>query len=80
MTAQANVTHRAPFPYIISASTAHRTSQKTRSMPIAAPSAMKRCRQGSTTSIKAMLTYSTVPDLGAKITSRAWSVIGPGLP
>ncbi len=80
MTAQANVTHNAPLPNIISASTAHRTSQKTRSMPIAAAAAMNRCRQVSTTITNAILTYSTVPDLGANITSRAWLVIGPGWP
>lgn len=50
------------------------------SMPIAAPTAMNRCRQVRTTIINAMLTYSTVPDLGANTTSRAWSVIGPGSP
>lgn len=78
MTAQAKVTHSAPVPNIIWAPTAHRTSQRTRSMPIAAASPMNRCRQVSTTIISAMLAYSTVPDLGAKITSRAWAVIGPG--
>ncbi len=80
MTAQPMITHRAPLPNIILASTAHRTRKKTMSMPTAAPIAMNRCRQGSTTSIKAMLAYSSGPDLGANITSRAWLVIGPGTP
>lgn len=80
MTAQARVTHNAPLPTIILASTAHRTSQKTPSMPTAAPTAMNRCRQVSTTIINAILAYSTVPDWGANITSRAWVVIGPDTP
>ena len=41
---------------------------------------MNRCRQVSTTIINAMLAYSSGPDLGANITSRAWLVIGPGRP
>ena len=49
-------------------------------MPIAAPSAMNRCRQVSTTIVNAMLAYSSGPDLGAKTTSRAWLVIGPRQP
>lgn len=56
MTAQPRVTHKAPLPTIIWAPTMLRTIQKTRSMPTAAPSAMNRCRQVSTTIINAMLT------------------------
>jgi hypothetical protein len=48
-------------------------------MPIAAPAATNRCRQVSTTIISAMPPYSG-PGLGGKITSRAWTVIGPGWP
>ncbi len=40
---------------------------------------MNRCRQVSTTIISASPPYSG-PGLGAKITSRAWAVIGPGTP
>jgi hypothetical protein len=50
------------------------------SMPIAAPAAMNRSRQVSTTIISAMLAYSRGPDLGASTTSCAWVVIGPGRP
>jgi hypothetical protein len=68
------------LPKFILASTAHRTSAKAASMPIAAPAAMSRCRQVSTTIINAIPAYSSGPDLGANITSCAWLVIGPGRP
>ncbi|CAM5318561.1 hypothetical protein SGRIM128S_04271 [Streptomyces griseomycini] len=83
-TATPRITHRAPFPKgwpsAVSASTAHRTSAKATSTPIAAPTATNRCRQVSTTIVSAMAAYSRRPDLGANTTSCAWWVIGPGEP
>lgn len=73
MTTQPNITHNAPlpkgWPSVSFAPTAHRTSRKTTSMPIAAPTAMNRCRQVSTTIIKAIPAYSRKPDLGGNTTS-----------
>lgn len=84
MTAQPRITHNAPFPKgwpsVTSASASHRTTQKTTSIPIAAPSAMNRSRQVSTSIINAMPAYSRGPDLGATTTSFAWLASGPGRP
>lgn len=84
MTAWPRSTHNAPLPKgwppVILASTAHRTTKKATSIPIAAAAAMNRCRQVSTTIINAIPAYNRKPDLGAYITSRAWLVIGPGRP
>ncbi|CAM5737390.1 hypothetical protein SHIRM173S_08064 [Streptomyces hirsutus] len=84
MTAWPRITHNAPLPKgwppVVSASTAHRTSEKAISIPIAAPTAMNRCRQVRTTIINAMAAYSRLPDLGANISSRTWLAIGPCRP
>lgn len=74
MTAQPQITHKAPFPKgwppVILAPTTHRTSRMAASIPIAAPIATKRSRRVSTTIINARPAYSTKPDLGGNISSR----------
>lgn len=84
MTATPRSTHSAPLPKgcpsVTSMPAAHRTTRKARSIPIAAATAMNRCRQVSTSIISAMPEYSRKPDLGATTTSFAWLAIGPGRP